>query len=47
MSRTGLTKKEALKSVALLTTISKICLKTKTTIVVDKRSKNELSITNL
>lgn len=47
MSRTGLSKKEALKSVVLLTAISKNYLKTKTTIVVDKRFKNEILITDL
>lgn len=47
MARTGLTKKEALESVVLLTKISKSYLKTKTTIIVDKRCKNELPITEL
>ena len=47
MSRTGLSRKEALESVILLSKISKKYLKNKTTIVVDKKCKNELSITNL
>lgn len=47
MSRTGMTQEEALQSIVLLTKISKNYLKTKTTIVVDEKRKNELSITNL
>lgn len=47
MSRTGMTQEEALQSIVLLTKISKNYLKTKTTIVVDEKCKNELSITNL
>ena len=47
MSRTGLSKKEALESIVLLTQISKNYLKCKTTIIVDKKCKNEISITDL
>ena len=47
MSRTGISKEEALDSIILLTKINKKYLKNKTTIVVDKRCKNEISITNL
>lgn len=47
MSRTGLSKKEALEAVVMLTKISKERLKSKTTIVVDKRCKNEISITDV
>lgn len=47
MSRTGLSRKEALESVILLAKISRNYLKNKTTIVVDKKCKNELSITDL
>lgn len=47
MSRTGMTQEEALQSIVLLTRISKNYLKTKTTIVVDEKRKNKLSITNL
>lgn len=47
MARTGLTKKDALKTVVTLTKISKEHLKSKTTIVVDKRNKNEISITDI
>ena len=47
MSRTGLHKKEALQSIVLLTKISRCFLKAKTTIVVDEKCKNKLSITEL
>ena len=47
MSRTGLSREEALESVILLSKISKNYLKNKTTIIVDKKCKNELSITEL
>ena len=47
MARTGLSKKEALEATLMLTELSKEHLKSKTTIVVDKRSKNEISITDL
>lgn len=47
MSRTGLSRKEALESIILLTKISKHYLKGKTTIVVDNICKNEISITDL
>lgn len=47
MSRTGLSREEALQSIILLSKISKNMLKTKTTIVVDSKCKNELSITDL
>lgn len=44
MARTGFTKKEALDTIITLTKISKEYLKSKTTIVVDRRNKNEISI---
>lgn len=47
MSRTGLSREDALQSIILLSKISKNMLKTKTTIVVDSKCKNELSITDL
>lgn len=47
MARTGLSKKEALEVTLMLTELSKEHLKSKTTIVVDKRCKNEISITDL
>lgn len=47
MARTGLRKKEALETTLMLTELSKEHLKSKTTIVVDKRCKNEISITDL
>lgn len=47
MARTGLSKKEALEATVMLTKVSKEHLKSKTTIVVDKRCKNEISITDL
>lgn len=47
MARTGLSKKEALETTLMLTELSKEHLKSKTTIVVDKRCKNEISITDL
>ena len=47
MSRTGLSKKEALESIVLLTKISKSYLKNNTTIIVDNKCKNELPITDL
>lgn len=47
MARTGLSKKEALEATVMLTELSKEHLKSKTTIVVDKRYKNEISITDL
>lgn len=47
MARTGLSKKEALEATLMLTELSKEHLKSKTTIVVDKRCKNEISITDL
>lgn len=47
MARTGLSKKEALEATVTLTKISKEYLKTRTTIVVDKRNKNEISIMDL
>lgn len=47
MARTGLSKKEALEATVMLTELSKEHLKSKTTIVVDKRCKNEISITDL
>lgn len=47
MARTGLSKKEALEAIVMLTKLSKEHLKSKTTIVVDKRCKNEISITDL
>lgn len=47
MARTGLSKKEALEATVMLTKLSKEHLKSKTTIVVDKRCKNEISITDL
>lgn len=46
MARTGLSKQEALESVIALTKISKDCLKAKTTIVVDKKCRNDISITD-
>ena len=46
MARTGLSKKEALESIITLTKISKEHLRSKTTIVVDKRCKNDISITD-
>lgn len=45
MARTGLSKKEALESIITLTKISKEHLRSKTTIIVDKRCKNDISIT--
>lgn len=47
MARTGLSKKEALDATVTLTKISKEYLKSKTTIIVDKRNKNDLSIMDL
>lgn len=47
MARTGLSKKEALEATLMLTELSKEHLKSKTTIVVYKRCKNEISITDL
>lgn len=47
MARTGLGKKEALETLIMLTKISKEYLKSKTTIIVDKRNKNEISIMDL
>lgn len=47
MARTGLSKKEALEAIVMLTKLSKEHLKSQTTIVVDKRCKNEISITDL
>lgn len=47
MARTGLNKKVALEVVTLLTKLSKEYLKAKTTIIVDKRCKNEISITDI
>lgn len=47
MSRTGLSREEALQSIILLSEISKNLLKTKTAIIVDNKCKNELSITDL
>ena len=47
MARTGLSKKEALEAVIMLTKISKEHLKSKTTIIVDKRCKNEISINDI
>lgn len=47
MARTGLSKKETLEATLMLTELSKEHLKSKTTIVVDKRCKNEISITDL
>lgn len=47
MARTGLTKKEALDITVTLTKISKEYLKSKTTIIVDKRNKNEIPIMDL
>lgn len=46
MARTGLSKKEALDATVVLTKISKEYLKSKTTIIVDRRDKNEISIMN-
>lgn len=47
MARTGLSKKEALEAVIMITKISKEHLKSKTTIIVDKRCKNEISINDI
>lgn len=47
MARTGLSKKEALDATVMLTKISKEYLKSKTTIIVDRRDKNEISIMDL
>lgn len=47
MARTGLSKKEALDVTVTLTKISKEYLKSKTTIIVDERNKNEISIMDL
>ena len=47
MARTGLSKKEALEATVMLTKISKEHLKSKTTIIVDERNKNDISITDL
>ncbi len=47
MARTGLSKKESLDATITLTKISKEHLKAKTTIIVDKRCKNEISITDI
>lgn len=47
MARTGLSKKEALEAIVTLTKISKEHLKSKTTIIVDKRNKNEIPIMDL
>lgn len=47
MARTGLTRKEALEAVVTLTKISKEHLKSKTTIVVDNKNKNEIAITDI
>lgn len=47
MARTGLSKKEALEAITVLSKISKEHLKGKTTIIVDKRCKNEISITDI
>lgn len=47
MARTGLSKKEALDTTVTLTKISKEYLKSKTTIIVDRRNKNEISIMDL
>lgn len=47
MARTGLSKKEALEATVTLTKISKDNLKSKTTIIVDRKNKNEISIMNL
>lgn len=47
MARTGLSKKESLEAVTVLTKISKEHFKSKVTIIVDKRSKNEISINDI
>ncbi len=47
MARTGLSKKEALETTVTLTKISKEHLRAKTTIIVDRRNKNEISIMDL
>lgn len=47
MARTGLSKKEALDTIVTLTKISKEYLKSQTTIIVDRRNKNEISIMEL
>lgn len=47
MSRTGLTKKDSLELITTLTKISKDKLKSKTTIIVDKRNKNDIAISNI
>lgn len=47
MARTGLSRKESLDSTIMITKICKEHLKTKTTIIVDKRCKNEISITDI
>lgn len=47
MARTGLSKVEALETTVTLAQISKENLKSKTTIIVDKRNKNEIPIMNL
>ena len=47
MARTGLSKKEALEATTVLTKISKDNLRAKTTIVVNKNDKNDISITDI
>lgn len=47
MARTGLSKKEALETTVMLTKLSKEHLKSKTTIIIDKRCKNEIAITDI
>lgn len=47
MARTRLSKKEALEATVVLTKISNEYLKAKTTIVVDKNNKNDISITDI
>jgi hypothetical protein len=47
MARTGFTKKESLDATIALTKIMKHNLKSLTTVIVDKRDKNELSIMDL
>lgn len=46
MARTGLSKRDALETIVTLTKISKEYLKSKTTIIVDRRYKNDVTIMN-
>lgn len=47
MARTGFSRAESLEAISLLTKVSKEHLKSKTSIIVDKKCKNEISLMNL